>query len=251
MQPVQVPIRYQEASAMGVAFPASAERLRQLTPAPLKVVESWPGRAPVGVMAFDYTQSDVGPYGEVAICWPVVDSRVRPPPLLPLLLEGRWPGAGWWVRHLPVTTEIALSAGRSLWGYPKFLASIEFSWRGSTRTCTLREGGSEILRLSIGTRMPARPQRIGVTTYSILDGDLLATRIEVDAVGLRRPLRGDASLVPGPHPIGRELLELGLSLARPLEVRWFPTWRAVLPAARSRRPVEPGVRAGAPARDAA
>jgi len=234
---VELPIRYFETSTMGAAFSASAERLQQLTPQPLRVVETWPGHAPLGIVCFDYTRTDIGAYGEVAITWPVVDSRRKQPPLLPLLLERRWPGLGFWVHHLPVTTQIANHAGRTLWGYPKFVADIEFAWRGATRVCTLREGGEDILELEVGTRLPARPQRFDAVTYSVLDDELLRTRVAVDAVGLRK-LRGEARLALGPHRIGRELAELGVNLARPVEVRWFPVWRAVLPVAEARRRIE-------------
>jgi hypothetical protein len=234
---VELPIRYFETSVMGAAFPASSARLQQLTPEPLRVVETWPGQAPLAIMCFDYTRTTVGVYGEVAITWPVVDSRRKPPPLLPLLLENRWPGLGFWVHHLPVTTEIACWAGRTLWGYPKFVGAIDFEWRDATRVCTLREGGEDILELSVGTRMRAKPQRFDVCTYSVLDRELLETRISVDAVGMRKMRGGEAQLALGPHRIGREIAELGVNLARPVEVRWFPVWRAVLPEAEQRREI--------------
>ena len=235
---VELPIRYFETSAMAAAFPASSRRLQDLTPDSLKVVESWPGRSPVAIMCFDYTQTTVGEYGEIGVCWPVVDSRRKALPLLPLLLEKYWPRLGWWVHRLPVTTDIARYAGRTIWGYPKFVGDIGFEWQDSTRVCTLGEGGSEILRLSIDTRMPAKPQRFDVVTYTVLEDELLTTRIKVDAVGMRRMRKADAQLTLGPHPVGRELAELDLDLSRPIETRWFPTWRAVLPEAERRRPIE-------------
>ena len=37
---------------------------------------------------------------------------------------------------------------------------------------------------------------------------------------------------------GPDLVLTGLErLGRPVEIRWFPTWRALLPAAQERRPV--------------
>ncbi len=244
---VELPIRYFETSAMAAAFPASSRRLQDLTPDSLKVVELWPGRAAVAIMCFDYTQTAVGAYGEIGVCWPVVDSRRKAPPLLPLLLEKYWPRMGWWVHRLPVTTDIANFAGRTIWGYPKFVADIAFDWNDATRACTLSEGGDEILRLSIDTRMPAKPQKFDVVTYTVLGDELLTTRINVDAVGMRRMRRADAQLTLGPHPVGRELAELDLDLARPIETRWFPTWRAVLPEAERRRPIEGWTPIAAPA----
>jgi hypothetical protein len=215
---------------MGAAFSASARRLRELTPEPLQLVEHWPGRAPLAIICFDYARCDLAPYGEIAVCWPVVFSRRRPPPFAPLVLEARWPTMGWWVHHLPVTTQEACDAGRTLWGYPKFVADIEFEWSGARLTCTLTEGSEQVLSLTLDTRLPATPVQLGVTSYSALDGELLRTTIEVDAVGINK-MRGDAELRLGQHRIGRELAELDLRLDRPIQTRWFPTWRAVLPAA--------------------
>ncbi len=217
---------------MAAAWAVPAAGLRALTPAPLRVVELWPGWAPLAIGGFDYARTTVGAYGEVGVSWPVVPHRA--PPLLPLLGESRWPGMGWWVHHLPVTTEIAHRAGRSLWGYPKIVAGIDFDWDGAERTCRLHEEGREILRLSIDTRMSARPRRFALHTYSVLGEDLVRTCIDVDAVGRRRTVGGKAHLSLGEHPMGRELAALGLPRARLIEVRWFPTWRAVLPAGEHR-----------------
>ena len=246
--PALLPIEYLESSAMVAAYAGSTARLELLTPAELQVVELWPGRAPVAISCFEYLRTSIGAYGEVGVAWPVVrrTGARRAPPLLPLLLEARWPGLGYWVHTLPVTTDLALHAGRSIWGYPKLLASVEFAWQGSTRTCTLAEGGAEILRLAVDTRMPAVPRRFPLRTWSVLGDELLGTRIDVDAVGLSRTARARADLRLGPHPLGRELAELGLRLGRPVEVRWFPTWRARLFAAEERHRL-----AAAPGRTAA
>jgi len=248
---VELPVQYIECNLMMAAFSASAERLRHLTPEDLRIVELIPGRAALGIACFEYLDTSIGPYNELAITWPVVASRRRPPPLLPLLLETRWPRMGYWVHRLPVTTEIANQAGRAFFGYPKFLADIEFAWQGATRTCTMREGGSEILSLALDTWMPARPTRFPLYTYSVRGEELLRTRIDVDAVGIRRTGRGSAELRLGPHRVGRELAELDLRIARPIEVRWFPVYRAILPEAQERQPLASPFRFDPDVREAA
>lgn len=249
---IDLPIRYAEANMMMAAFSADADRLRLLTPAPLRVVGIGGGRAPLAVICFEYLRTSVGVYNEVGVGWPVVHpaiARLGAPPVLPLLAERVWPGVGWWIHRLPVTTEIANHAGRTLWGYPKLVASIDYAWDDATRICTLAEGGQEILRLAVHTRIPARPQRFPVVTYSALAGEILRTRIDVDAVG-RRGMRGHAQLAFGPHPIGRELAALDVAVSRQVQVGWFPTWRALLPAAQQRWPMAAPAR-GQAGRDAA
>ncbi len=250
MSNVVLPIDYIESSMMTVAYAASTSRLQQLTPEGLRVIEVLPGRAPVAIICFDYTQTSIGPYGEVGIGWPVVDSTRWQPPLLPLLMEKHWPKMGWWIHHLPVTTEVAMNAGRSIWGYPKFVADIDFAWDGPRRSCTLAADGGEIFKLTIDTRLPARPMKMPLKTYSVLGNELLTTTIDVEAVGIRRQGLVDAELKLGSHPVGRELAELDLKLARPVEVRWFPSWRAILPEAQLRRSLS-GLAHSEPERDVA
>ncbi|MCC6999980.1 MAG: acetoacetate decarboxylase family protein [Deltaproteobacteria bacterium] len=246
----ELPIRYFEASAMMAVFPAPLAELERRTPAGLEVVPLWPGRAPLVISCFDYLSSTAGAYGEIGVSWPVVTQRRLRVPVLPLLFETRWPTLGFWVHRLPVTTDLALRAGRTLWGYPKTLAQIDYDWRQAHRRCRWSEDGAEVLTLTLDTRMPARPERFPVVTYSQLGAELLRTRIQVDAVGLRRRAHGAAALTLGPHPAGRELASLGLDRAEAMQVRWYPTWRAELPRAEWRTPAQ-GSAAAPAARGAA
>jgi hypothetical protein len=237
LEDIELPIRYIECNLMMAAFSASAERLQRLTPDDLRVVELFPGRAAFGVACYEYLRTSIGPYNEIGLVWPGVEAKRRPPPLLPLLFERRWPKMGYWVHRLPVTTDLANRAGRAFYGYPKFVADIDFEWEDATRICTLAEGGSQILQLSLDTRLPARPAEFPLYTYSVRGDELLRTRIDVDAVGIRRTGRGNADLQLGPHRVGRELAELDLRLNRPIEMRWFPVYRAILPEAQERHPL--------------
>lgn len=229
--PFELPVRVTEAKAMLVGFAARTSALQRLTPEHLKVVELAPGFAPIGLSCFEYLQTTIGAYNEVGIAWPVVLSDKtswRNLPLLPMLFENHWPGAGWWVHWLPVTTRTALEAGRDVWGYPKFLADIDFGDYEGRRTCSLAEGGREILRLTASTRMPALPRTLETRTFTEKDGSLLSTRISVKAHGFQNPL-ASCDLTLGDHDIGRELSRMGI-VPRALDVRWFPQWTATLPA---------------------
>ena len=71
----------------------------------------------------------------------------------------------------------------------------------------------------------------------MLDGRLIHTEIDVDAAGHRKLVRPRAGLLLGDHAIGDELRGLELDPKRAIEARWFPTWRASLPAGRVVRAV--------------
>jgi len=72
-------------------------------------------KALLGIAAFNYVDTSIGPYGEVAVVIPVVHRR-RPLPLLPALMEASYPGFGNLVLHLPVTGLKPRDAGRGVWG---------------------------------------------------------------------------------------------------------------------------------------
>jgi len=236
---IELPIRYQEANVMAATFAVPSLPLTERTPGPLRLIELLPGWAPLTVICFDYRETSIGPYGEIGVGWPVVDSMAPAPPLLPVLLEDHWPGLGFWVQHLPVTTERARDAGCSIWGYPKIVAGIEFGWEGAMRTCSLQVEGARTLELRVDTRMRARRHAMRLRTFSALNAELIETVTEVDAVGLRHPSLRGATLELGADPMGRQLAALGFEGARLVQTRWFPVWRAVLPAGQPRGPVGP------------
>jgi len=95
-------------------FPLPTRNVRALLPSPqLRPVEAVPGYAVLAFVAFEYRDTDIGPYNEVAVCVPVLYNSPLNLPLVPLLLEKSYPGLGFYVHHLPVTTDIACRAGRT------------------------------------------------------------------------------------------------------------------------------------------
>ena len=111
---VRLPIRYRDAETMMAFFPLPTRNVRALLPSPqLRPVEAVPGYAVLAFVAFEYRDTDIGPYNEVAVCVPVLYNSPLNLPLVPLLLEKSYPGLGFYVHHLPVTTDIACRAGRT------------------------------------------------------------------------------------------------------------------------------------------
>jgi acetoacetate decarboxylase len=205
---VEVPQRYYEWSFMMAHFPAPTRHVRHLLPDDrLTAVELAPGIAVISLAAFEYrTMATLAPYNEFAIMVPV---RYEPDwniPLLPLL----WPDhyeVGFWVHHLPVTTEEARDVGIGVWGLPKVVADIEFRDIGWTRQCELSEDGEHAVTLSVSTgetRLAARR----FYAYSVLDGELLKALVDTRGHYYDWYLPGGASFALGRHPVADELREL-------------------------------------------
>lgn len=228
---IGLPILYRDVAAMTAYFPVSLPEAAKLLPegSGLRPVMLLPGKAVMALAAFDYKETSIGAYGEVAVG--ILASTRRMPPFLTALAERYLPDVGIWVHRLPVTTPIALEAGVTLWGYPKFIGDIRFRDDGDTRTCELDAEGQSILRLSVHSgrgriKSEARPFR----TFTIKNGKLLRTTIQTQARYQVAHGRDAARLELGDHPYGREIAALRPGRT-PLEARWMSEMQSILPAA--------------------
>jgi len=224
-----LPILYTRDDSFALFFTVDLRAARELMPSPnLHPVRMPWGKALLGVAAFNYVDTTIGPYGEVAVVIPVVHGR-RPLPVLPALMEAGYRGFGNLVLHLPVTGTGPRDAGRGVWGYTKFVADMRFHIGPERLACRMDEGDEHILTLSVPRRGTIRRDTKPLVTYSVLDGRLIRTVIPQRAVfmlGLRP--RG-AALELGGHPVARSIAGLAPA-ARPLMSRVYLYRPAILPA---------------------
>jgi hypothetical protein len=123
--------------------------------------------------------------------------------------SGRKP-AGAFIHQLPVDQSFTCEAGRTMWGFPKYLAGIDIaSFTSGAGCCELHHDGAEVLTLSVGAGLPVPSRASALDAFSCADGVLRRTRWSLDASGSRgRP--GGAVLTLGDHPVADELRSLGL-----------------------------------------
>jgi len=211
---IEFPILYYDLRTITAIFTARSSKLKKLLPHPnCKPVEMLPGVGMLGVTCFEYYDTSIGPYNEIAITIPM---KFPPGFQLP----------GWealkmmltkdffvYIRHLPVTTEIALRAGIYFWNYPKFLSEIIFEDRGDKLEVSLKEKGELILKLSARKLPLTTSSKFVFHTYSYKDGVIMHAPVEgwAPKFGSVTLGRGFAELELGEHPISQELRELKLS----------------------------------------
>jgi hypothetical protein len=239
---VELPILYFDASNVVALFEADAggaERLLEGTGLVPTIVRG--GRALVGLSFYEYRRTTVGVYNEVgvAIFARPCGERALLPALADLLLPPARRRSGAWVVDLPVTTEAANAAGRELWGYPKFVTSIDFALTGRRFRSTVHDpSGDEAIceiagEMDGGIRVPS----LSLVTFSKLDDTLVRTHVDVRAP-TRACRRGDVRLRIGrsSHRMARDLRDLDLDGAHPTMLLVTERFQSLLHAGRKAAP---------------
>lgn len=206
---IGLPIKYRNSTGVVAHFPAPAKKIRELLPSEnLVPVSFMPGVAVLSIAALEYREvSDFEPYNEVSIMVPV---QYRPSinlPGLPLLFHNHFKTFGFYVLHLPVDTQQSMDLGIELWGFPKFVADIEFVDDEKTRACRLNVRDELILELKVKKRKVKRTAKC-YHTFTIFDKKLVRTKIETTEDSFTRRMMGGVELQLGDHPIARQLSDL-------------------------------------------
>lgn len=213
------PILYHRSRSTSTFHRASYEAVRDILPADDLYPVRMPGGDAVisisGMQHEEITANGVEglaalPYGEVLVAAAV--TRRPAPPFLPLVAP-TWSGiaAGFFVLHLPVTTRVARDAGRLIWGYPKFVADMEFEESVEASRVQLSEGGHDILTLS--ARPMGRPtiEQGRWVLYSVLGAELIEESMPIHGVTQYGRLGRLGHLQLGTHQVADELRALSIS----------------------------------------
>jgi hypothetical protein len=227
----RMPLFYYDGGATVAFFLAKLGALRRLIPdrriSPARV---GPGLGVVAVFCYEYRDTDLGPYNElmisVATNEPWFRSNLPGRALLSGLKRRQLHG---WVHHLPVTAEIALSAGVEFYSFPKFIAGIDFEQTDADQTCRLSEGQEHILTMTANRIATPRSEQIQLFAHLWMDGQPQQAEFKVNAIEMGISLRPDTvSLELGDrHPIARELASLLVS-RRPIQYAYVPRFEAIL-----------------------
>ena len=212
-QPIEFPILYYDLRCITSIFTAKTDNLKKLLPhSNFKPIEMWPGTGMLGITAFEYHDTSIGPYNEIAITIPI---KFPPDFIIPglaaisMMRKNNFPV---YICHLPVTTEIAKKVGIHFWNYPKFLANITFQDKDDNLEVTLKEDDQLILKISASKPALKGAGHIQFHTYSQKENVVMHAFVDGLASRLGKVMMGNvARLELGEHEIGKELADLGLS----------------------------------------
>jgi len=215
---IGLPVEVRRAAQWGVQYlvPAAAAQ-RIVDPTGLEATGPLPGRALMALAVCRYEDTDLDSYHEVAVSF-VVRPHDAPAAATPLerLREFGSGSIGAYIHRLPVDQEFTCAAGRDIWGYPKWVTTIDIDEPrsgerrpGSGTTVRLVDDGVHVLTLTLAGGGPVRLPSTAPPSYSFRDGVLRRTPWELSTEGVTgRP--GGATMVLGDHPMADELRSLGL-----------------------------------------
>jgi hypothetical protein len=230
-QPAKVPIFYYDGTATSAVFAARLGGLRRLMPDPrFSPARLAPGLGAVAITCFEYRDTGIGPYNELAISVVLNEPWFRPNLPGRALISGmRRRQLHAWVHHLPVTTEIARAGGVDFYNYPKFIAAIDFQESDTRRICRLNEGAEHILTLSGERIATPRSEQLQMFSHLWMDRQPQDSEFKINAIEMGVSLRpGAASLELGDrHPIARELASL-IAWRSPIQYQYIPRFEGIL-----------------------
>jgi len=173
-------------------------------------------KALVAFGCFQYRTTDIGPYNEVGVA--VLATAPQSP--VPAL----------YVVHLPVNTALANRAGHEIWGYNKFVASIDIGETGNAFTMTIGDANGATIACFNGTRTAAVTMPPNdIVTFSILDGQLIRTVIQMMTPSQLSSGSGfSLQIGDSTHPMADNLRSLRLDSLTPVLVQYAEPFQSML-----------------------
>jgi hypothetical protein len=207
---LHVPVFYPDIMFMTVSILAPAKSIRSLLPSPrLNPYRITPWHSALSITAYQYRESDIGPYNEISVGVPVTldeetplfTGSLRRMPEVPMV----------YIRHLPVTTEIAREVGAEFAGYPKFVADIEFRNENNWLICELRADNQKVFTLSGRKLDLGHSPRFRLMPLTYRRGYILRSEFVMSEREMGTSKSGDdVKLELGEHQIAKELEDLNL-----------------------------------------
>lgn len=225
------PTLYGDVTCAMAIFPCDYAAAARLLPHPdVRPVRLTRGRSLVAFSCYEYKQVlGVAPYNEIAMTIPILVAPRVSVPVLPMLWNG-YPGFGFYVFSMPVTSLENQIRGRRIWGLPKVVQEIDLTeTNGECVTTAYEETGEPYFTLRVPTG--GKPTHFDVSShlYSRLGDAFLQSRTcfkatfnvnKYPAVLWQKGTRlADPYLRLGDTPAGRMLRELGIE-DQPLQFRF-------------------------------
>ncbi len=209
---------YSDQSRIVTNYTVSLSKAKTMLPSKrLEPIEVKPGLGMLSIIAFEYRAIEgLKPYNEFGTFIPVNYRKE----------DGSLGDAGSYCLHLRVTTERARYGGVAIYGFPKFVADIEFVYGKDATTCVVWHDGKTIAELSVKNVEPKRVTRRSIS-YTYKDGSVLKTSVDAEGLVGTSQVKDGAKFKLGTHRIADELRGLNLG-PEAVEYQYIPQMYSLL-----------------------
>lgn len=226
--PFLLPVKAENSPAFIAIFTVDPDKARNLLPGnEVHPFLLW-NRALLVITVIDYRSTVIGKYIEFCIAIACTRGSKPSPRLLPAIFRNHY-GFGQFVLDLPVSTEISVKGGKSIWGMPKRQANLDFIINDRTISSQYDLDGQLVMKIEIDRPEKTRlPIRLGTYSYSAFRGLLTRSSLYFKGkAGVKLFKKGSARIFIGDHPRIRPIKELEIS-PDPLAVAFIPASSGLL-----------------------
>lgn len=211
-QDITFPVVVSEASMLMNGFLVDAKAAQSMLEGTgFRVVEMFPGKAILQLLAVDYKLNDLGDYNEGAIIFPALTPGEKKPfPFFGALKRMGDGSIGNFVYRMPVDQEFTTHAGRFIWGFPKWVSRVDIEFGATVARGTFIDEGELVYAIEAKTGGSNTPKQQRAASLAIRDGKAWKTYGTNNSSGLTFSLGGTAPEIGDKHPLARELRALGL-----------------------------------------
>ena len=227
----ELPILYLREDFFGLYYSIDKKKVKEIMPSDKLYPIILPnGRAVIAIMAYNYIDTSIGHYGEIAAAIPVLYNKKHLPfmGLIPLVKQGAHPHFGAMVQHLPVTSPGAYEAGRGEWGYTKFVTEMHFDTTPEYLEVNMFEKKEHILDMRVMKRGIHMKDNKPITTFSVKENNLIKTVIPQKGVQRISPKTKGSFVKFGNHPMAKSIIELDIA-EKPFLQTFYTERAAILP----------------------
>lgn len=182
---VQVPVVYEELSAVLLFFPAKLEEISRIIDSErVTPVKIFADTCLLAVTIFDYTKCPTGPYRELALSVPVMLDQKKSVPVLPLIFESFFENYGFYTNLLAMNTDIARVHSEKIFGYPTYAKNIKIDSHSQEGFLKINVTDGKEHVLSITTKEPKHYKKIKGKNYNTFftnNDKLYRVKMTVDA----------------------------------------------------------------------
>lgn len=215
------PVKFDDVHYLAALYSSNKEKIDYLLNGTgLKAGLHFLGKPIVALGLIQYKVSDLGAYNEIILAIPVIKLHEKTgwKNWLDLYAGFNKRKGGQYIIHIPVTTQQSVDAGRNLWGYPKTLLPIQHNFTNNkVETQLYNSSNQPLLSVSgnLGIGIPIPPLQL--MTYSFLKEKLIKTTVNIfSGMNWRLGSKLNIQVTDSTHPIGKDIIELGLTHKHPI-----------------------------------